>query len=80
MGVGCRPRGPRCFPNRRIPARQHVTLAPQVNCLACAWDFCFVYQVFLKRGIPTERPGLWAGGVGVMMLEGCLEASEYRES
>lgn len=76
MGAGLWARRPRCFPNQGIPGPQPVTLAPQVNCLACAWDLCSVYQVFLERGIHTERPGReakarsgWDGNAG--SLPGC---------
>lgn len=49
MGVGARAWGPRCFQTIGSQPASLVTLGLQVNCLACAWDFCIVPQVFLKR-------------------------------
>lgn len=56
-GWGAGPGGPDVFQTSESQPTSLVTLVPQVNCLACAQDFCFVYQVFLKRGISVQKAG-----------------------
>lgn len=55
MGVGRWDRGPDVFQTVGSQPASLVTLGPKVNCLACAWDFCFVHQVFIKQGIPVQK-------------------------
>lgn len=54
-GWGAGPGGPDVFHTVGSQSGSLVTLGLQVNCLACAWDLCIAYQVFLKRGIPVQK-------------------------
>lgn len=55
MGVGRWAGGPDVFQTRGSQLASLVAHVPRVNCLACAWDSCFVYRVFLKRGVHVQK-------------------------
>lgn len=47
--------GPDVFQTTGSQPASLLTLVPQVNCPARAWDLRSVYQAFLERGVSVQK-------------------------